>query len=284
MKVGEATKAVAAKEAAKEAAEAGPTVVDVDVAAPGDSTSGSVLDAMKEVQLGGLDDNDDAAIARREEEEAKEAKEAAKARETYTKLLKTLEEKDDAELAPWVEEEFARCDYKFLQVVNEERLVAADAGEGARVAKLQLILDTINARSSKLIEAATVFLQQVMTAPDPMLMELSISKLVAQGKADETFQLLLEANRDQAAAAGATGPAQLMDRLLKKTKIEIQRSKSPGQALISQLVSESARIKRIELLTEAFTPVESILLGVSQWVGTWVDGWVVVLARDKRML
>lgn len=251
-------KAVAAVEEAKK----GPKVVDVDVAAPGSAGGdANVFDAMKEVQMGGQSEEDDAAtIARKEEEAKKEAEAAAKARVTYMKQLKTLEDMDEEKLAPWVEEEFARCDYKFLQVVNEERMAAAQAGESEREARLMLVINTVNQRSSVLIEQATERLRQVMSAPDPMMMELSISKLVAQGGADETFQLLLEANRDQAAAAGATGPAQLMDRLLKKTKTEIQRSKSPGQALISQLISEGDRLKRIELLTEAFTPVESLIL------------------------
>lgn len=97
---------------------------------------------------------------------------------------------------------YDQFDAQFVKVLNE-RAVNGDEDSKA-------LLTALAVEQQKRISAATEVLKSVLVLGDPMRMEGAIVKLAREGKIDEAFLLLLEANATQAKDAGATGPAQLM--------------------------------------------------------------------------
>ena len=127
----------------------------------------------------------------------------------------------------------------------------------------QNALDALGTEQQNRLAAATERLKQVLGAGDPGRMEGVIVKLAREGLIDEPFLLLLEVNANQASAAGATGPAELMMRLKKKAAEEKDRKTTSKEVkLLRQLLREESSGERQKLLEDAFTPRENILVCV----------------------
>lgn len=148
---------------------------------------------------------------------------------------------------------YDQFDAQFIKVLNE-RAMNGDADS-------QAVLDALAGEQQKRVNAATENLREVLSKGEPMRMEGAIVKLAKEGKIDEPFLLLLEANADQARAAGAAGPAQLMDKLRQRAMAEKDKqSASKEIKLLRQLLREDDQNKREALLTEAFTPKEALIV------------------------
>ncbi|KAL7525641.1 hypothetical protein ACHAWF_001446, partial [Thalassiosira exigua] len=148
---------------------------------------------------------------------------------------------------------YDQFDAQFIKVLNE-RAQNGDAGA-------QDVLDALASEQQKRVGAATENLREVLSKGEPMRMEGAIVKLAKEGKVDEPFLLLLEANADQARAAGANGPAELMDKLRKRAMAEKDKqSASKEIKLLRQLLREPDAAKREDLLTDAFTPKEALIV------------------------
>ena len=94
-----------------------------------------------------------------------------------------------------------------------------------------------------------------------MKMEGAIVKLAREGKIDEPFLLLLEANANQAAAAGAKGPAELMKKLGQRAVEEKDRQSSTKEVkLLRKLLRTDDTNEREALLVDAFTPKTPLLV------------------------
>lgn len=148
---------------------------------------------------------------------------------------------------------YDKFDAQFVKVLTER----SNNGD----ADAQAILGALAEEQSKRIAAATETLKAVLAMGDPMRMEGAIVKMAREGKIDEAFLLLLEANADQADAAGATGPAQLMRKLQKRAMEEKDKQSSTKEVkLLRQLLREDDPAKREELLEEAFTPKDALIV------------------------
>lgn len=161
---------------------------------------------------------------------------------------------------------YDQFDAQFIKVLNE-RAVNGDAGS-------QAVLDALAIEQQKRVGAATESLREVLSKGDPMRMEGAIVKLAKEGKIDEPFLLLLEANADQARAAGATGPADLMDKLRKRAMGEKDKQSATKEIkLLRQLLREPDANKREVLLTDAFTPKEALIVpGTAANAARAIDG------------
>lgn len=161
---------------------------------------------------------------------------------------------------------YDQFDAQFIKVLKER----ADNGE----TESQDVLEALSIEQSKRMSAATENIKLVLAAGDPMRMEGMIVKLAKEGKVDEPFLLLLEANANQAAAAGATGPAQLMKKLGKRASEEKDKqSQTKEIRLLRQLLRAESQDERENLLTEAFTPKSQLLVeGNSANVMKAMDG------------
>lgn len=150
---------------------------------------------------------------------------------------------------------YDQFDAQFIKVLNE-RAMNGDVDS-------QAVLDALAGEQQVRVNAATENLREVLSKGDPMRMEGAIVKLAKEGKIDEPFLLLLEANADQAKAAGATGPAELMLKLRQRAMAEKDKqSASKEIKLLRQLLREPDSNKREQLLEDAFTPKEALIVSI----------------------
>jgi len=161
---------------------------------------------------------------------------------------------------------YDQFDAQFVKVLSE-RQNNGDADAGA-------LLDALADEQQKRIAAATDTLKEVLSLGEPMRMEGAIVRLAREGKIDEPFLLLLEANANQAAAAGAAGPAELMRRLGKRAAEEKDKQSSTKEIrLLRKLLREDDPAERERLLEDAFTPKESLIVpGTAENAQKAVDG------------
>jgi hypothetical protein len=148
---------------------------------------------------------------------------------------------------------YEQFDAQFMKVLNER----ADNGENDSQALLQAIAE----EQQKRISTATDALKSVLSLGELPRMEGAIVKLAREGKIDEPFLLLLEANANQAKLAGARGPAQLMERLKKRATDEKDKQATSKEIrLIRQLLRTDDVLAREKILEDAFTPREGLLV------------------------
>jgi hypothetical protein len=150
---------------------------------------------------------------------------------------------------------YDQFDAQFIKVLGER----SDNGE----TESQMVLDALSVEQGKRLEAATANLKEVLAAGEPMRMEGVIVKMSKNGKIDEPFLLLLEANANQAAAAGAQGPAQLMRKLGQRAIEEKDKlSQTKEIKLLRKLLRTDDSDKREELLADAFTPKQGLIVSI----------------------
>ena len=166
-----------------------------------------------------------------------------------------------------VETYYDQFDAQFVKVLSELSTVHGNADA-------QNILEALAVEQQKRILAATEALKSVLSLGDPRKMEGAVIKMVREGKIDEAFLLLLEANENQATAAGATGPAQIMSRIrLRAIEEKDKQSSSKEIALIRKLLRTEDSTVRETILEDAFTPRANLLVaGTTQNAMKAIDG------------
>jgi len=148
---------------------------------------------------------------------------------------------------------YDQFDAQFIKVLRER----IDNGDN----DAQEVLDALSVEQEKRMAVATETIKEVLSMGDPMRMEGRVVKLAKEGKIDEPFLLLMEANANQALAAGANGPAQLMNRLSKRAYEEKDKqSTSKEIKLLRQLLRAEDTDERAALLEDAFTPKVGLLV------------------------
>mmetsp|Transcript_16949 Transcript_16949/g.24131 ORF Transcript_16949/g.24131 Transcript_16949/m.24131 type:complete len:542 (-) Transcript_16949:219-1844(-) len=171
---------------------------------------------------------------------------------SYSKLIQELlpPYPSASSLEQIVLEKYDQCDAQLLKILAE-----------MNTAESQAVLDAIAAAQQTRIAAATEKLKTILAAREPMRMEGVIVKMAREGGIDEPLLLLLEANANQAEAAGALGPAQLMRRLRARAMEEKDKLvKSKEIALLRKLLRTENSIQREKILEDAFTPRERFLV------------------------
>jgi len=148
---------------------------------------------------------------------------------------------------------YDQFDAQLVKLLNER----ADNGDDDAASVLVALAE----EQQKRVAAATETLKDVLAQGEPMRMEGAIVRLAREGKIDEPFLLLLEANADQAKKAGAEGPAQLMLKLKDRAMDEKDKqSTSKEIKLIRQLLRTEDSAEREKLLEDAFTPKDALLV------------------------
>mmetsp|Transcript_1387 Transcript_1387/g.2079 ORF Transcript_1387/g.2079 Transcript_1387/m.2079 type:complete len:539 (+) Transcript_1387:230-1846(+) len=165
-----------------------------------------------------------------------------------------------------VRDRYDQFDAQFVKLLNEEAMIGN--------AEAQQVLECLSQEQQARISTATESLKRVLTAGDPMRMEGQILQLAREGKIDEPFLLLLEANADQAKAAGAQGPADLMEKLRKRAMEEKDKQASSKEVrLIRKLLRTSKSEERATIFEDAFTPKEQLIVpGTAENAQKAVDG------------
>ena len=139
------------------------------------------------------------------------------------------------------------------------KLLAEKVNHGDEDAKA--LTEALAVEQQKRIATATETLKAVLATGEPMCMEGAIVKFAREGKVDEPFLLLLEANENQARAAGATGPAELMAKLRRRAMEEKDKQSSSKEVrLIRQLLRANDSAEREKILEDAFTPKAALIV------------------------
>lgn len=150
---------------------------------------------------------------------------------------------------------YDKFDAQFVKVLTER----ATNGEEESAA----LLDALATEQSKRISAAAETLKNILALGDPMKMEGALVRLAREGKTDESFLLLLEANETQARDAGALGPAELMKKLRLRAAEEKDKQVSSKEIrLIRKLLRAEDSQAREKILEDAFTPRENLLVSM----------------------
>lgn len=148
---------------------------------------------------------------------------------------------------------YDQIDAQMVKLLNEK------VNQGDEEAKA--LTEAVAVEQQKRITAATETLKAVLATGDPRRMEGAIVKFAREGKVDEPFLLLLEANENQARAAGASGPAELMAKLRKRANEEKDKqSTSKEVRLIRQLLRADDSNEREKILEDAFTPKAALIV------------------------
>jgi hypothetical protein len=158
------------------------------------------------------------------------------------------------------------------------KLLAERVNKGDEDAEdAKALTEALAGEQQKRITVATESLKAVLAAGDPMRMEGTIVKFAREGKIDEAFLLLLEANENQARAAGASGPADLMAKLRRRAMDEKDKQSSSKEIrLIRQLLRTDDAVEREKLLEDAFTPKDALIVpGTPENTMKAMDGEVV---------
>lgn len=236
-----------------------------DASTAGFAAPGDVVSAMKDVQLGGIDKEAEAAAKRQieEQEASRRAEQEKKALNSYMQLIQAfLDVADDVEaLGAKIKEDYYRCDFQFLNVCKEQANTAADATVRG---KLQRIIDGVAAEASNKLTEASEKVGKVLQAGSPGLMETAMASLVKQGGVDEAVLNLLDANIVSAEQAGAKDAVEVLTRVKNRAFLELDKFKSPEQRLMSKLLRTDSPEQRKDMLSKAFTPVEKLVLGAGE--------------------
>lgn len=162
---------------------------------------------------------------------------------------------------------YDRFDAQFVKVLNERVEMNGDMDSAA-------LLEALAIEQGRRIGAATENLKAVLSMGEPMKMEGMLVRMARDGKLDESFLLLLEANETQARDAGANGPAELMKRLRMRAIEEKDKQASTKEiALIRKLLRAPDSATRESILEDAFTPRESLLVaGTAENAAKAMDG------------
>mmetsp|Transcript_3560 Transcript_3560/g.7361 ORF Transcript_3560/g.7361 Transcript_3560/m.7361 type:complete len:534 (+) Transcript_3560:233-1834(+) len=176
-------------------------------------------------------------------------------RKSYGKLLKKLlppYKKGDTPRSK-VSALYEQCDAQLVKVLQER----AEEGDADSAEVLTALAEEQAARMT----VATDTLREVLSMGDPGRMEGSIIKMAREGRIDEAFLLLLEANAVQAEAAGATGPAQVMRKLGMRASEEKDKQSSTKEVkLLRKLLRTPNPDDRAAIIEEAFTPRDKLMV------------------------
>lgn len=161
---------------------------------------------------------------------------------------------------------YDQFDAQFVKVLNER---SQNGDEDSKA-----LLESLAVEQQKRISVAAETLKTILSQGEPMKMEGAIVRLAREGKIDEAFLLLLEANLTQAKDAGAMDAVSLMKRLAKRALDEKDKqSTSKEIRLIRQLLRTDDAGEREKLLEDAFTPKDVLLVpGTAENAQKAVDG------------
>jgi hypothetical protein len=171
--------------------------------------------------------------------------------ELLRKVLPPYKPGDSVESA--VFNNYEQMDAQFIKVLTE-RVNNGDLDS-------EIVLAALGKEQSKRLANAMENIRAVLSMGDPMRMEGMIVKLAREGKIDEPFLLLLEANIKQAEEAGAMGPAQVMRKLTARAAEEKDKQSATKEIkLLRKLLRTDDPKEREALLEDAFTPKDKLLV------------------------
>lgn len=172
---------------------------------------------------------------------------------------------------------YHRIDMRFLERLSE-RIVSA--GDSAPL--LAELRDFISDAMRDRVTTAMEDLKEVLSGGSPRVMQQTMTRLGKEGRVDDAFVLLLQANVEEANNAGATEVVGILNELLKHATDLRDKEVAPEVRLIRTLLRTDDEQTRFSLLMDSFEGGGSVVLpDNTQTLGTKVDGKKFVAALRK---
>lgn len=215
-----------------------------------------------------------------------EAQSAADALRSYDEFIDSLvlsfkkatsEEERQFAVKAAVNLNYHRIDLAMLERLSE-RIVSAGEESPVFARVRDVISDAMNERVTNAMESV----KAVLSAGSMIAMKKQVNALASQGKLDDAFTLLLQANLDQATKAGATQAIDIISGILAFATEVKDMGAEPEVRLIRTLLRTEDEETRMDLLTdhlESGAPVA--LADGSSSSGTKIDGKKFVDALRK---
>ena len=174
--------------------------------------------------------------------------------ETYGMMLSTLL-KTEKPIKGEISANYAMVDYQFLQKLED----AIAEGKDENKVRLAEIKEAVNEEMASRMQAAAEALRDVLTSPTPVIMEGKIAGLARQGRLDDAVMQLLQANLEQAEAAGeqGKGAVAVMTKLKNRVQTEMDTKLAPPMALLRQLLRMDDPVARESLLRDKMAPKQA---------------------------
>jgi len=228
-------------------------------------TLDQVKQRMKEVQMGKTLNEGEVSKRNRKFSEFSVQEDA---RSTFLKVLERFQDlPQEMTLKEAVQQNYNLCDYNFMELLQKELNDCLAEGANLEAKQYTELLSTINQVMVERIGGAQSRLDRILKRGNPQAMESEIAMMTRKGEVDEALVLLIEANIQQAKAAGAVGASEVLNKLLQRVNVERDRIQPDEQRLLRALLKVDDSEKRKGLLYEAFKPskLQNDDLG-------WVDG------------
>jgi len=177
---------------------------------------------------------------------------------TFMKIITIFRETlaDGATLSDAVLRHYDLCDYKFMETLKLES--ENSNNQGADASFYSDLLSEISKAMALKIGTAQQRLEHILSKKRPPAMESEIVLMARKGEVDEALILLLEANIQQAQAAGATQAAEVLANLVKRANAEREKKLPDEQRLLRALLRLKVSEERKGLLYAAFKPVKTM--------------------------
>ncbi|KAL3910162.1 MAG: hypothetical protein SGPRY_009158 [Prymnesium sp.] len=184
--------------------------------------------------------------------------------ETYGLMIKTLLQTENS-LADEVSTHYAMFDFAFLERLD----AAAKDADPAVSTRAKEIKEAVNAEMASRIQTAAATLKDIFSSPTPVIMDGKIAGLARTGKIDVALNDLLQANLEQAKAAGEAGAnaVAMLTKLQARVREELDQKLEPPVALIRRLMRMDSSDARQRLLRDMMAPKKT-----SKIVIAGVDG------------
>lgn len=171
--------------------------------------------------------------------------------ETYGVMLSTLLNTNE-NLEAQISANYAMVDYAFLQRLEE----LIGQGNEENIERLRDIKTAVNSEMAKRMTAAAQAMKDLVTSPTPIVMEGKIAALARQGRIDDALMQLLEANKQQAEAAGeaGAGAVRVLSRLQQRVQTEMDTKLPKQVSLLRRLLRMDDADARQKLLREKMKP------------------------------
>jgi hypothetical protein len=145
------------------------------------------------------------------------------------------------------------CDYAFMEILKSE-----ESTNGVNSSFYTELLAAISQAMAQKIGTAQERLTKILSKRTPPAMISEVVAMARRNEIDESLILLMEANVQQARAAGATAAADVISSLVKRANEEREKKLPDEQRLLRALIRLDDSEERKGLLYAAFKPVKAL--------------------------
>jgi hypothetical protein len=230
---------------------------DGEVEVEAELSMNEIKQQMRQIQAGAEIDDDGEIVQKSETFQVQKS-----AEESFKTILERFEGLfEQNELEEAVRRNYELCDMNFLEMLVSEKNECLSQGADVEATFYDNLYNTIRKEMTTRLGSAQDRLGQILSKNaigGIKAMESEVVRMFRNNEVDEALTLLIEANAQQAEAAGAVDASKVLKRLMERITMEKERQLPDENRLIRALLKEDSSEKRKELLYNAFAPSKSM--------------------------